>query len=207
MNTTRISIFNVFGILAIAAAAVSCAFAEPEDIPLVKLGAIEKEYVVEAEASTFDIDIYTNGPYHIEYIEEVDTLSKILILANKRDLYDIKGITPRSDEILELILRNYTGLYADYVTIDELSIAYKFNIPLQDIYDTLIFLNKQHVIHYIPRRRTAYIYFPCSRVEPRHLEITKEVYEKGKERLEKRINSIIAYAENDSTCREKMILE
>ena len=71
MNTTRISIFNVFGILAIAAAAVSCAFAEPEDIPLVKLGAIEKEYVVEAEASTFDIDIYTNGPYHIEYIEEL----------------------------------------------------------------------------------------------------------------------------------------
>ena len=63
MNTTRISIFNVFGILAIAAAAVSCAFAEPEDIPLVKLGAIEKEYVVEAEASTFDIDIYTNGPW------------------------------------------------------------------------------------------------------------------------------------------------
>ena len=75
MNTTRISIFNVFGILAIAAAAVSCAFAEPEDIPLVKLGAIEKEYVVEAEASTFDIDIYTNGPYHIEYIEEADWLS------------------------------------------------------------------------------------------------------------------------------------
>ena len=152
------------------------------------------------------LKILTQTQY-IEYIEEVDTLSKILILANKRDLYDIKGITPRSDEILELILRNYTGLYADYVTIDELSIAYKFNIPLQDIYDTLIFLNKQHVIHYIPRRRTAYIYFPCSRVEPRHLEITKEVYEKGKERLEKRINSIIAYAENDSTCREKMILE
>ena len=75
MNTTRISKFNVFGILAIAAAAVSCAFAEPEDIPLVKLGAIEKEYVVEAEASTFDIDIYTNGPYHIEYIEEADWLS------------------------------------------------------------------------------------------------------------------------------------
>ena len=75
MNTTRISIFNVFGILATAAAAVSCAFAEPEDIPLVKLGAIEKEYVVEAEASTFDIDIYTNGPYHIEYMAEADWLS------------------------------------------------------------------------------------------------------------------------------------
>ena len=130
-----------------------------------------------------------------------------MILADKRDLYEIKGSTAQNDKILELILRNYTGLYADYVTIDEFSIAYKFNIPLQDIYDTLIFLNRQHVIHYIPRRRTSYIYFPCSRVEPRHLEITKEVYEKGKERLEKRINSIIAYAENDNNCRERMILE
>ena len=61
MNT-RISIFNVCGIISAAVSVVSCAFAEPEDIPLVKLGAIEKEYVVEAEASTFDIDIYTNGP-------------------------------------------------------------------------------------------------------------------------------------------------
>lgn len=152
------------------------------------------------------LKILTQAQY-IEYIEEVDTLSKIMILADKRDLYEIKGSTAQNDKILELILRNYTGLYADYVTIDEFSIAYKFNIPLQDIYDTLIFLNRQHVIHYIPRRRTSYIYFPCSRVEPRHLEITKEVYEKGKERLEKRINSIIAYAENDNNCRERMILE
>ena len=152
------------------------------------------------------LKILTQSQY-IEYIEEVDTLSKIMILVDKRELYNIKGSTAKNDRILELILRNYTGLYADYVTIDEQSIAYKFGIPLHEIYETLIFLNRQHVIHYIPRRRTSYIYFPCSRVEPRHLEIPKEVYEKGKARLEARINSMIAYAENTSECREKMILE
>lgn len=152
------------------------------------------------------LKILTQSGY-IEYIEEVDTLSKIMILADKRELYDIKGSTPENDKILELILRSYTGLYADYVEIDEFSIAYKYNIPLQDIYDTLIFLNRQHLIHYIPRRRTSYIYFPCSRVEPRHIDIPKEVYEKGKSRLENRINSMIAYAENENQCREKILLE
>ena len=55
--------------------AAACTNVDAEDIDLVKLGALEKEFIVEADANSFDIDIYTNGAYHIERINESDWLS------------------------------------------------------------------------------------------------------------------------------------
>jgi len=71
----RKSIIKFLGIAAISGGMVACANADAEDIDLVKLGALEKEFVVEADASTFDIDIYANGSYHIERINQADWLS------------------------------------------------------------------------------------------------------------------------------------
>lgn len=69
------SIFRLLSVASACGAMVSCAFSEPEEIALVKLGAPQKEYIVEAEASTFGIDIYTNGPYHIERTNEAGWLT------------------------------------------------------------------------------------------------------------------------------------
>ncbi len=109
--------------------------------------------------------------------------------------------------MLELILRNFAGVFSDYIFIDEPTIAYKHNIPVNKIYETLLFLSRKHIITYIPRKRTAYIFFPYSRMEPRHLTIHKEAYEVGKQRLELRINSMIDYVSNQTSCREAKILK
>lgn len=152
------------------------------------------------------LKILTQSKY-FEYIEEVETQSRIMILVNKSDLYNISGSNPTFDRILELLLRNYTGLYADYVFIDEHSLSYKYDIPFQDIINALIFFNRQHVLHYIPRRRTPYIFMTSSRVDTKYVEYPKYAYEDSKARLEKRINSMIRYTFNSEECREKIILE
>ncbi len=158
------------------------------------------------ERQTYSALKILSSCHYIDYIDEIDTLSRIMILVDKRELYDIDGMTPEMDDILEFILRNYSGIFSDYIFIDENTIAYKHHISPQKIYETLLFLSRKHIIHYIPRKRTAYIYFPYSRTEPRHLEITKDVYETGKQRLEKRINSMIDYAYNTTECRERKII-
>ena len=71
----RNSIFKFLGIAVVSMSMAACTIDDAADVPLVKLGAVEKEFVVEADASTFDIDIYTNGAYHIERINEADWLS------------------------------------------------------------------------------------------------------------------------------------
>lgn len=144
---------------------------------------------------------------YIDYIDEVETMSRIMILVDKEKLYNVPGMTPAMDNILEAILRTYSGFFSDYVSIDEASVAFRYNISRQAIYETLIFLSRSHIIHYIPRKRTPYIYFPSSRVEPKHLTISREAYEEGKARLERRISAMSDYAFNGTVCREHKILE
>ena len=57
----RNSIFKFMGIAAMALAVTSCTVDEAQDVPLVKLGAAEEEFVVEADASTIEIEIYANS--------------------------------------------------------------------------------------------------------------------------------------------------
>ena len=71
----RKSIFKFWSIAAAVGIAAACTNVDAEDIDLVKLGALEKEFIVEADPNSFDIDIYTNGAYHIGRINESDWLN------------------------------------------------------------------------------------------------------------------------------------
>lgn len=141
-----------------------------------------------------------------EFIDEIETQSRIKILVPRNELYNNPALTPELDSVLEIVLRSYSGLFSDYVFIDETQLAYSSGISQAKIYDALLGLTKLHILHYIPRKRTPYIYFTSSRVEPRHLEISKDAYNLGKKRLEKRIGAIIEYAFGDIDCRESKML-
>ena len=71
----RKSIFKFLGIAAVCAASAACSVDDADDLALVKLGALKKEFVVEADANTFDIDIYANSAFHIERINQADWIS------------------------------------------------------------------------------------------------------------------------------------
>ncbi len=144
---------------------------------------------------------------YIEFIEEVDSQSRVMILARKEQLYDLQTNTPGADRVLQAILRMYTGLFADYVFINEQAIAYRTGLDGETIYASLIELTRMHLLHYIPRRRTPYIYYPTSREETRHIILPKAVYETLRERMSQRIEAVIQYAKPDSEqCREAMLL-
>ena len=76
----------------------------------------------------------------------------------------------------------------------------------QEVYESLLKLNRMHVLHYIPRRRTPYIVYTQERMEPRYVQITREAYEERRERMADRIKSMITYA-TSSCCRQQMLLE
>lgn len=143
----------------------------------------------------------------LEYIEEIDTQSRVYILATKEDLYHLKLTNAEVDKTLQAILRTYTGLFSDYICINEELISKRFAISQQEIYESLIILSKMHILHYIPRKRTPYIFYTSSREEAKYIKIPKVVYEDRKLALEKRINAMINYAFSDNECRENIILE
>ena len=150
--------------------------------------------------------ILTQAGY-IQFVEEVETQSRVMILANKDQLYNLNTTTPNADRVLQALLRTYTGLFADYVFINEDTLAYRFGLDQHNIYESLLEYTRMHILHYVPRKRTPYVIYTTSREEPRHLLFPKAVYEELREHMRARIEAVVGYAFGDETqCRERYLL-
>ena len=154
---------------------------------------------------TASLKLLTAARY-IEYIEETETRSRVMITAQKEELYDIKAVNSFTDIVLKTVLRLYPGLFADYVFINETEISRKSMRSDEEVYTALLELTRLGILHYIPRKRTPYIYFPTARENSKYLQIPKSVYEDRKEIMSKRTEAIIDYTYSSETCRvEKML--
>lgn len=145
-----------------------------------------------------------------EYLELTDELnlgSSVMFSVPRRKLYDFDfSSEPVLDDILELLLRTYSGLFADYVRIDEADMAKRLGLTRDEMYHKLSKLRYYGVIDYIPGKKTPYIKYVRNRVDESRLFISREVYEERMDRFSKRIERVIAYATDDSHCRSRMLL-
>ena len=151
------------------------------------------------------LKILTQAGY-IEFVEEIETQSRVMIMAKKEELYDLETTTRGADQVLQAILRLYTGLFADYVFIIEDVIAFRTGLDQETIYNSLLELTRMHILHYVPRKRTPYIIYTTSRDEPKHVLIPKAVYEDLRDRMTQRVEATINYAYSSEGCRERMLL-
>lgn len=141
----------------------------------------------------------------LEFIEENDSLSRVMMEMRRDELYDLQDLDETTDQLLQCLLRSYTGLFADYVMIHEELLQYRLGVDAQSVYESLLKLSRMHVLHYIPRRRTPYIYLPVRRVEGKYIVIPHSVYEERKKRMSERVEYMIEYAQAES-CRASMLL-
>ena len=142
---------------------------------------------------------------YIEYTEEQENNSRLMFVVTRDELYSYLHQEGKTDDIVQCILRSYTGLFADYVYIDESVIATRTGFNRQDVYDTLIGLSKYRIVNYIPQKRTPLVIYTQTREEPRHLFIPRSVYEERKKRTENRISKVIDYIKEDRICRSRML--
>jgi ATP-dependent DNA helicase RecQ len=142
---------------------------------------------------------------YIEYIEDPDKSSRLLFLMNRDELYKMESDKP-TDDIIQALLRSYTGLFADYVFIDESLIATRVHATREVVYNTLIRLSKSHVISYIPRKKLPQIIFSRRREETRHIIIPRSVFEERRKRTQDRVAKVIEYITENRYCRTRMLL-
>ncbi len=141
----------------------------------------------------------------LEFIEETDALSRVMMEMRRDELYNLQEIDPTTERVLQCLLRSYTGLFADYVMIHEELLQNRLELDAETIYQSMVKLSKLHVLHYIPRKRTPYIYLPVRRVEGKYITIPHSVYEERKARMTERVEYMINYAQAQS-CRATMLL-
>ncbi len=158
-----------------------------------------------SEAITYGaLSILTRAGY-IEYSDETLTTARVMILIDKREFYMLQ-LDAVTEKVFDALVRYYPGLFADYVPVKEQILATIAGVPEQNVCESLVKLSQMHVIHYIPRRLTPYIYYPTSRELPRYLVIPTTVYEDGRTRMERRIEAMKRFAFDDTVCRSQTIL-
>lgn len=142
---------------------------------------------------------------YFDYIEEMQTRSRLLMTVQRRALYDLQ-LSPETERVLNYVLRNYTGIFADYEFIDEQTIGSSLNLTERTVYEALLRLKKMHVIDYVPRSRSPYIYMLQSRVPRQDILLPKTVYENRRKQMELRLEAMKRFVFSDDECRVETML-
>ena len=139
--------------------------------------------------------------------ESFNEPSKLFFSINNTELYKFQLQNPRYENFIKLILRLYTGLFNDYVKIDEHDIAQKMNMPFEQTIKTLKELMVQNVLHYDQRSDLPAIIFTSERQESRDILLSDENYKILKENALKRLEAITEYVSENSKCRNQFLLD
>lgn len=143
---------------------------------------------------------------YIEYSDEQDNSSRVIFTVGRDELYRFNQLDEKQENLIRSLLRTYTGIFTDYSYIEESRLAHLNGLTSNEVYELLKGLSHIGLIHYIPRKRAAYITYTRKRVEKDELVFRPEVYEERKKQLEQRIKAMVDYAENESDCRSEMLL-
>ena len=143
---------------------------------------------------------------YIAYIEDTDKQSKLLFTIQRDELYKFSEFSETVENLIQILLRSYTGLFADYVHINEELLAQRTGLSVHAVYESLKLLSKKNIIHYIPAKKVPTVYYNKNREEMKYLSIPQSVYEQRRDRLIDRIKNVIDYGSSRTQCRSKMLL-
>lgn len=171
----------------------------------------------------FDIDRFCRNFHHFPtlllsalkilqragYIEcdmDPDASCRLMFLVDRDKLYRIPSASENEERLLNMLLRTYSGLFTDYAYIDDELLAHRAGLTRQQVYLIFKSLNQRHIIHFIPQRKLPTITYTIDRVDGDQLILGPDVYDDRKEQFTKRIEAVIAYANNQDQCRSRQLL-
>jgi ATP-dependent DNA helicase RecQ len=151
------------------------------------------------------LKILTRAGY-MEYTEEQDTPSRIQFTVSRDELYRTRS-EEETDRVLSLLMRSYTGLFADYVAINEDMLARQAALSRRRVYEILLLLSRRRILQYIPGKKTPYLIYTRERVDSERMLISKEVYEDRKDSFTLRVKAMVDYVSRTDVCRSRALLE
>ena len=152
------------------------------------------------------LKLLTNAGY-IDYRDEDEAASRILFLVQRDDLYRLRHLGREADDVIRALLRTTCGLFSDYVTFQEATIAREAGLAEDAVYEILKHLSHLRIVHYIPHKKVPRVTFTTRRVETAEVVLAANVYEERRQQYVNRIQQMLEYAENDCYCRSRFLLE
>jgi len=136
-----------------------------------------------------------------------DSDSKIFFKATKEDLYKFQVENAKYDKFIKVLLRSYSGLFTEFVKINEEGIARRTNLKKEEIENQLTLLEKFGILTYQKKKARPQIIFLTERIDSKNLFISDETYKIRKETAEERLQAVSNYIQNDNKCRSQQLLK
>ena len=143
---------------------------------------------------------------YLELTEEIKNPSKVHFLAERDDLYRFQVANKAFDGFIKLLLRAYTGLFTEFVSINESFLAQKAKLSDESVKYYLEKLNALKIIQYIPQKKSPFLIYTEERLDIRNLKISHENFVKRKEGFILRQDKIWEYANLKAKCRSLHLL-
>jgi ATP-dependent DNA helicase RecQ len=149
---------------------------------------------------------YLERTDHLTYSEEVEIKTKVRIAVDRKALYDIQLPDPKMEELLELLMRHFAGIFSFPMEIDEEYFAGAMNMTVPGFRQLLYRTALEHVINYIPADHCDVIFLHHDRRRPGDLDLQPEKYSMLKDNYHKRAQAMLEYVSEEDECRSRFLL-
>ncbi|NLA49760.1 MAG: RecQ family ATP-dependent DNA helicase [Bacteroidales bacterium] len=156
---------------------------------------------------TFNSLIFLQREGYVEFTEEINNPSRVHFVVGRDDLYRFQVANEAFDNFIKLLLRSYTGMFTEFVAINEDLLAKRSGLSRDAVYNFLVKLSSLNIIRYIPGKKTALVIFTEERLERKALVISSGNYLDVRKKHIFRLNKMIDYVESVTRCRSVLLLD
>ena len=149
---------------------------------------------------------YLEREGHWTYSEDVETPTRVKIMVDRDNLYDVEFSDQSLLDIVEVLMRKYVGIFSFAVPIDEDFVATKCSISIVQLRQALYRLSIEHVIKYIPCDRADVLFLKTEHLAQGNVKLSPLRYKMLQKTYHKRMETMIEYVTEEDVCRSRFLL-
>ena len=142
----------------------------------------------------------------ISYSEDVEIPTRVKIIPDRQSLYSIELPNPQMVSLLELLMRNYTGIFSYAVPVDEQSLGRSLGLSVPQLRVLLYETSLEHVIKYIPCDVSTVVFLRHPRLRPGDVDLKPLYYKRLREAAQERAAQMEQYCTSTDECRSARLI-
>jgi len=149
---------------------------------------------------------YIEREGHWTLAEDMDINTRIRIDVDRTELYRTDLPEPAMAQVLEALMRMYTGIFSFATPIDEEAVAARCGVDVPRLRQLLYGLSVNHIVRYIPADHATVLFLEHDRLRPGNVQLRPQRHAMLKRCFQERVRTMLEYAQTEEGCRETFLL-
>lgn len=143
---------------------------------------------------------------HICYSQDVEIPTRLKIIPDRQALYNTDIPDSSMHLLLDILMRDYTGIFSFPVPVDEELLASKMSMTLPLFRQFLYKMSLEHLLQYVPCVNSDVILLRHNRLRPGNIDLQPVRYAALKQAASGRIDKMEEYCSQQKTCRSAFLI-